>query len=269
MDRGNFRGQDYNRPYQRNFPRDGPRDFRPRDEYQGRSYRSRSRSNPGYRNHYSSRGDAFANRDFRPRNQPYIKDREFDRGSRFDRDRDHQRRPFYKKDTHEERPVRRSPSEPRENQERKPPLEIAIRPKEGENEVQKVEDPEKHAQAEGQERENFEDGDRSQQEEEKQNPYKADETSPRDKDDDDSQNNCNVYIAGIPRKTTEDQLRKKFSSFGSIQKVSLIHDLETGQPRGFAYILYGKTAEAELAIKEMDGTKPFNDWPIKVEFAKR
>ena len=78
-----------------------------------------------------------------------------------------------------------------------------------------------------------------------------------------------MYIAGIPRKATEDMLRKKFSSFGSIQKVSLVFDPETNVFRGFAYILYSKSTEAETAIKEMDGTKPFNDWPIKVEYAKR
>ena len=36
--------------------------------------------------------------------------------------------------------------------------------------------------------------------------------------------NCNVYIAGIPRRANEDTLRKVFSQYGSIQSVNVIKD---------------------------------------------
>ena len=36
-------------------------------------------------------------------------------------------------------------------------------------------------------------------------------------EDVDPAHNCNVYIAGIPKRATEDTLRKVFSKFGSIQ----------------------------------------------------
>lgn len=36
--------------------------------------------------------------------------------------------------------------------------------------------------------------------------------------------NCNVYIAGLPRRVTEDVIRKEFSRFGTIQHVNLVRD---------------------------------------------
>ncbi len=40
-------------------------------------------------------------------------------------------------------------------------------------------------------------------------------------------------------------------------------------PRGFAYILYRDSKDANEAIKQMDQSSPFNDWKITVEHAKR
>ena len=85
----------------------------------------------------------------------------------------------------------------------------------------------------------------------------------------DPKDNCNLYVAGIPRRTTEDSLRKIFSPFGSILNVHIIKDFHTKQPRGFAYLLYKSGREANDAIRQMDQTSPFNDWKITVEHAKR
>ena len=85
----------------------------------------------------------------------------------------------------------------------------------------------------------------------------------------DPKDNCNIYVAGIQRKTTEDNLRKVFSQFGSILRVSVIKDFDTKQPRGFAYILFKNGKEANMAIEKMNQTNPFNEWNITVEHAKR
>lgn len=68
----------------------------------------------------------------------------------------------------------------------------------------------------------------------------------------DPADNCNIYVAGIPRRTTEDQLRKHFSKFGSILNVHIIKDHNTKISRGFAYILYKSGREANDAIKHTD-----------------
>jgi RNA recognition motif-containing protein len=81
--------------------------------------------------------------------------------------------------------------------------------------------------------------------------------------------NPNIYVAGLPRKITEDQLRIKFSQYGSIKHVNIIKDFVTSEPKGFAYILYSRLEEAKKAIEEMNRTRPFTNWEIRVEHAKR
>jgi RNA recognition motif-containing protein len=84
-----------------------------------------------------------------------------------------------------------------------------------------------------------------------------------------AQNVSNVYVAGIPGKCTEDNLRKIFSKFGSIVSVNVIKDHQTGNSRRFAYLKFAKGEDAQAAIAEMDGTSPFNEHhTIKVELAK-
>lgn len=78
-----------------------------------------------------------------------------------------------------------------------------------------------------------------------------------------------MYVAGLPKRATEDTLRKSFSRFGSIKSVTIIRDHETNQSRRFAYVLYSEEEAAAQAIKELDQTTPFNDWRIKVELARR
>lgn len=68
----------------------------------------------------------------------------------------------------------------------------------------------------------------------------------------DDQAKCNVYVAGLPKRATEDTLRKTFSRFGSIKSVTIIRDHETNQSRRFAYVLYAEEEAAAQAIKELD-----------------
>src|SRR5215218_1372810 len=46
----------------------------------------------------------------------------------------------------------------------------------------------------------------------------------------------NLYVGNMAFSTTEDQLRDSFSQYGTVTKVQLIMDRETGRPRGFAFV---------------------------------
>ena len=81
--------------------------------------------------------------------------------------------------------------------------------------------------------------------------------------------NCNVYIAGLPRRATEDLIRKEFSRFGTIQHVNLVRDQETNLSKCFAYIMFASGQAANEAIKCMHKKPVFNSWEITVEHAKR
>ena len=66
----------------------------------------------------------------------------------------------------------------------------------------------------------------------------------------------NLYVGNMSFSTTEDQLREVFSQYGTVTKVQLITDRETGRPRGFAFVEMsdgGDQAIAALNGSQLDG----------------
>jgi RNA recognition motif-containing protein len=66
----------------------------------------------------------------------------------------------------------------------------------------------------------------------------------------------NLYVGNMSFSTTEDQLREAFSQYGTVTKVQLIMDRETGRPRGFAFVEMsdgGDQAIAALNGTQLDG----------------
>lgn len=67
-----------------------------------------------------------------------------------------------------------------------------------------------------------------------------------------------IYVGNLPFSATEDEVRRMFSEFGSVDSVNLITDRETGQPRGFGFVEMANGAnEAIQALnqKDMDGRR--------------
>jgi RNA recognition motif-containing protein len=66
----------------------------------------------------------------------------------------------------------------------------------------------------------------------------------------------NIYVGNLPFSTTEDEIRKLFSAYGTVEKVSLIMDRETGRLRGFGFVEMasgGSEAIAALDQRELNG----------------
>ncbi|MBP3955864.1 RNA-binding protein [Gemmata sp. G18] len=66
----------------------------------------------------------------------------------------------------------------------------------------------------------------------------------------------NLYVGNMSFSTTEDRLREIFSQYGTVTKVQLIMDRETGRPRGFAFVEMsdgGDEAIAALNGTQLDG----------------
>ncbi|OWK43021.1 RNA recognition motif domain-containing protein [Fimbriiglobus ruber] len=63
----------------------------------------------------------------------------------------------------------------------------------------------------------------------------------------------NLYVGNMAFSTTEDQLRDTFSQFGTVTKVQLIMDRETGRPRGFAFVEMSEGGDQ--AIEALNGTQ--------------
>jgi RNA recognition motif-containing protein len=61
-------------------------------------------------------------------------------------------------------------------------------------------------------------------------------------------------------------VRALFSSHGTVEKVSVITDRETGRPRGFAFVEMSN-ADASRAIQALNGAD-FDGRPLKVDEAQ-
>ena len=64
-----------------------------------------------------------------------------------------------------------------------------------------------------------------------------------------------LYVGNLSWDTTQAALRTAFAADGrSVKDVNIINDRETGKPRGFAFVEMGSKADADKAIKALDGT---------------
>ena len=63
----------------------------------------------------------------------------------------------------------------------------------------------------------------------------------------------NIYVGNLSFNTTESELQSEFEAYGSVSKVSIISDRETGRPRGFAFVEMSNDSEARAAIEGLNG----------------
>ncbi|MGH8198868.1 MAG: RNA recognition motif domain-containing protein [Steroidobacteraceae bacterium] len=75
-----------------------------------------------------------------------------------------------------------------------------------------------------------------------------------------------LYVGNLPFSATDESVRALFSKHGTVEKVSLITDRDTGRPRGFGFVEMS-SADAERAIQALNGTD-FGGRPMKVNEAQ-
>ena len=63
----------------------------------------------------------------------------------------------------------------------------------------------------------------------------------------------NIFVGNLDFGATEDQLRTLFENYGTVDRVSILTDRETGRSRGFAFVEMGNADEAERAISALNG----------------
>ncbi|HLH40601.1 MAG TPA: RNA-binding protein [Bryobacteraceae bacterium] len=77
----------------------------------------------------------------------------------------------------------------------------------------------------------------------------------------------NIFVGNLAFGTTEDSVRALFEPYGTIERVNIITDRDTGQSRGFGFVEMSGNAEAQRAIEELDG-REFEGRPLKVNEAR-
>ncbi len=63
----------------------------------------------------------------------------------------------------------------------------------------------------------------------------------------------NIFVGNLSYQTTQEELEAAFASYGAVERVSLVRDRDTGQPRGFAFVEMTNSDEAARAIQELNG----------------
>jgi RNA recognition motif-containing protein len=63
----------------------------------------------------------------------------------------------------------------------------------------------------------------------------------------------NIYVANIPFKATEDELKGLFEEYGEVSSTKIILDKFTQRSRGFGFIEMSDDAAARQAINSLNG----------------
>ncbi len=64
-----------------------------------------------------------------------------------------------------------------------------------------------------------------------------------------------IYVGNLSYEVTQDALSTVFAEYGSVKRVQLPTDRETGRLRGFAFVEMGSEAEETAAIEALDGAE--------------
>jgi RNA recognition motif-containing protein len=77
----------------------------------------------------------------------------------------------------------------------------------------------------------------------------------------------NMYVSNLSFHTTDEDLRKLFTQYGTVSSAKVITDRETGRSRGFGFVEMESTKEANEAMKNLDN-KEIEGRPISVTVAR-
>jgi RNA recognition motif-containing protein len=64
-----------------------------------------------------------------------------------------------------------------------------------------------------------------------------------------------IYVGNLSYEVTESDLSSVFAEYGSVKRVQLPTDRETGRMRGFGFVEMGTDAEEAAAIDALDGAE--------------
>ena len=75
-----------------------------------------------------------------------------------------------------------------------------------------------------------------------------------------------LYVGNLPFTATEDTVRTLFAVHGTVEKISLISDRDTGRPRGFGFVEMSN-ADASRAMQALNG-QDFDGRALKINEAQ-
>jgi cold-inducible RNA-binding protein len=76
-----------------------------------------------------------------------------------------------------------------------------------------------------------------------------------------------LYVGNLSYETSEEDVRKAFEEFGTVESVNVITDKYTGKSKGFAFVEMSSREEAQAAINGVNG-KQVGDRFVRVDEAR-
>lgn len=64
-----------------------------------------------------------------------------------------------------------------------------------------------------------------------------------------------VFVGNLDFGATEESIRTAFEAYGTVERVSVMTDRDTGRSRGFAFVEMADSHEADQAIAGLNGTQ--------------
>jgi RNA recognition motif-containing protein len=64
----------------------------------------------------------------------------------------------------------------------------------------------------------------------------------------------NIFVGNLSFGATEDSVRTLFETHGTVGRVNIVTDRDSGQPRGFGFVEMSNDGEGEKAIAALNGT---------------
>jgi cold-inducible RNA-binding protein len=63
-----------------------------------------------------------------------------------------------------------------------------------------------------------------------------------------------IFVGNLDFGVAEESIRELFEKFGAVERIDMVRDRDTGQPRGFAFVEMTDSGAADRAIAELNGT---------------
>ena len=77
----------------------------------------------------------------------------------------------------------------------------------------------------------------------------------------------NIFVGNLSFSATEDAVRPLFEGYGTVERINIVTDRDTGQAKGFGFVEMSTQDEAQAAITALNGTQ-MDGRPLTVNEAK-
>jgi cold-inducible RNA-binding protein len=65
----------------------------------------------------------------------------------------------------------------------------------------------------------------------------------------------NIFVGNLSYQVTQEDLQAAFEAYGAVDRVNIVTDRATGQPRGFAFVEMADSQAAQTAISQLNGAE--------------